>query len=159
MIRLGALAVSLLAGSLVHAQETGLQDRLRALSALQEAPPGPAPVEAYADEIASDLARIKAETPALFHDPRDALGTGSGAAAITLFIGPDCPDCARARAELATLAEAMDLRAHVIDVSKNAEDAALLARLTLDTLPSYVMPDKLIRGHMPAFVLERYLTE
>jgi hypothetical protein len=33
-----------------------------------------------------------------------------------------------------------------------------MERMTFDALPSYVMRDKLIRGQMPIFVLERYLT-
>ena len=49
-------------------------------------------------------------------------------------------------------------RAVVLDTER-PEDAAIMARLGLDTLPSYVMPDRLIRGEMPVFVLERYLTE
>lgn len=40
-----------------------------------------------------------------------------------------------------------------------AAEAALFSRLGLDASPSYVMPDRLIRGAMPGIVLKRYLSE
>ena len=36
---------------------------------------------------------------------------------------------------------------------------AAFDRLGIDLLPSYVMPDRMIRGSMPAFILRRYLME
>ncbi|SLN27610.1 hypothetical protein ROJ8625_01142 [Roseivivax jejudonensis] len=114
--------------------------------------------EMYADEIASDLARIEAEAARLFARDRPALGAADQPAEIALFVGPDCPACATARDELDTLAARLGVAATLIDVS-DPEDAALMARLTLDQVPSYAMADKLIRGHMPAIALERYLSE
>ncbi|MBV2361011.1 hypothetical protein KUH32_14700 [Thalassococcus sp. CAU 1522] len=122
-----------------------MRDRLQALTA----PAGPAPsvTDAYAEEIAADLGRIGARYDALF-GPEDA--------AIALFIGPDCPTCETAADELDAVVQRLGLHATVIDAG-TPDGAALLGDLTLDTVPSYVMPDRLIRGHMPDFVLERYL--
>lgn len=121
----------------IVAEAQGLRDRIEALTP----PPDP-----YAAEKASDLARISAE-PRLFPDGE----------AIAVFIGPDCPDCAQALAELQDLADRHGVTVQVLDTAQ-PDDAALMARLSLDMLPSYVMPDRLIRGQMPIFVLERYLT-
>ena len=124
--------------------------RLRALRAPS------APIDMYADEKAADLARIGGRA-ALF-DP-DLPGLGPEAApVIVMFHGPGCPECAQALAELEQLTHALQIRAVVLDVSDQT-NAADMAALGLDMLPSYVMRDRLIRGQMPRFVLERYLSE
>jgi hypothetical protein len=38
-------------------------------------------------------------------------------------------------------------------------DAALVRDLGLDMAPSYVLRDRMLRGAMPAIVLDRYLSE
>ena len=43
------------------------------------------------------------------------------------------------------------------DTTTGATNQAMFDRLGLDTTPSYVLPDMLIRGEMPGFVLERYI--
>jgi hypothetical protein len=129
-----------------------LRDRLRALAT------PPAPTGLYADEAASDLALIAANSDALFGTHHPMLGTGDGAAAIALFVGHDCAECGTARQELEALVQKLGLRASLIDVDADPADTELMARLTLDMLPAYVMPDRLIRGAFPAFVLEGYLT-
>lgn len=113
----------------------------------------------YAEEIASDLARIEGEAAALFSRERPLIGAADGPVKIALLVGPDCPDCARAEGELAELARRMEVAATVIYVSQRPEDRAMMTRLTLDIVPAYVMSDKMIRGHMPTIVLERYLGE
>ncbi|MHA6344053.1 glutaredoxin family protein [Roseivivax sp. CAU 1761] len=113
----------------------------------------------YADEIAADLGRIEAEAARLFAPDRPGPGPEGALPAIALLVGPDCPDCAAAQAELDALARRLGLRAAVIDVAADPADRAMMERLTLDMVPSYVMPDRMIRGHMPQVVLERYLTE
>ncbi|ETX29104.1 hypothetical protein [Roseivivax isoporae] len=127
---------------------------------------GPAPRVAadiagalYADEIASDLARIEAEAARLFDPGLRGHGPEGTTPAIVLLRGPDCAECDAAEAELAEVALRLGVRAGVIDVGADAADRAMMDRLTLDVLPSYVMPDRMIRGHMPAMVLESYLTE
>ncbi|MBS0122730.1 hypothetical protein [Thetidibacter halocola] len=148
-----ALLLGLGAALPLSAQDaTPLRDRLRALAA------PPAPTGLYADEAASDLALIAANREALFGAHRPMLGTGDGAAAIALFVGRDCAECDAARQDLEALVQKLDLRASLIDVDADPADAGLMARMTLDILPAYVMPDRLIRGAFPAFVLEGYLT-
>ncbi|WP_143042200.1 hypothetical protein [Citreimonas salinaria] len=137
-----ALGPALGAGPVAAQEPLSLRERIDALRA-----PEIVIEEPYADEIADDLAMIAAEGDALF----------GGEADIALFVGSDCAECAAAQAELAALAEriGVDVAVHHTD---QADSAALMKRLTLDMVPSYVMPDRLIRGAMPAFVLERYLT-
>ena len=113
----------------------------------------------YADEIASDLARIEGEAAALFSRDRPLIGAEDGPIKIALLVGQDCPDCAAAKRDLADLAKRVEVAGTVIDVSESAEDRAMMERLTLDMVPAYVMADKMIRGHMPTIVLERYLGE
>jgi hypothetical protein len=144
-----------------HAQQQGaFQDRLDALRS------GPTPDyqvadPAYQQDINNDLARIGAVFFPLFGADRPFVGPSDGGqhetAAITLFTGPDCTACADALQELDTLATRLGLRANVIDTG-TAENAALMDQLGLDLLPSYVMPDRMIRGDIPVFVLDRYLT-
>lgn len=118
-------------------------ERLRSLVA-----PAPVTGDLYAEDKANDLARIRAETDRLF--PKGER--------IALFVGPDCPDCVNAGAELSDVAKKTGTAIREIDIA-DPRNAELMQRLTLDVVPSYAMPDRLIRGHMPAFVLERYLTE
>ncbi|ETX16519.1 NADH dehydrogenase subunit N [Roseivivax halodurans JCM 10272] len=113
----------------------------------------------YADEIASDLARIEGEAAALFSRDRPLIGAADGPVKIALLVGQDCPDCAAAERDLDELAQRVQIAATVIDVSQKPEDRAMMERLTLDMVPAYVMADKMIRGHMPTIVLERYLGE
>jgi len=59
-------------------------------------------------------------------------------------------------ADLRALAERLGFRATVFDIE---EDAGLARDLGLDVAPSYVMRDRMLRGTMPAIVLERYLSD
>lgn len=138
-MRLSALALVFAAPA---AEAQSLQDRLRALAA-----PPPVTGDLYAEDKANDLDRIEADATTLFPEGE----------AIAFFTGPDCPDCMKAASELSDIASKMGIGVNSFDIA-DAENAALMARMTLDVVPSYVMPDRLIRGHMPAFVLERYLS-
>ncbi len=140
MIRFGLL-LCLLAGA-AAAQEIGLGERLRALAA-------PAQPDLYTDDRQDDLDLIARHADALF---------GPEKAVIAMFSGADCAACAQAEADLRALAQAHQVSVHVLDTT-HPEVAALMQALTLDTLPSYVMTDRLIRGEMPVFVLGRYLAE
>lgn len=148
-----ALAALLVAAPPGQAQQPGALERLRSLA---HAPPTAA--EIYADEVTADLALIAAEAGALFDPARPGYGPPQAPVAIAMFTGPGCADCAHAEAELAALANRLGRRVAVIDVGTDPGGAALMQRLTLDLLPSYVLRDGLIRGAMPAVVLERYLT-
>jgi len=130
---------------------------LAPLSAPEPAPlsaPEPAPINLYADDIARDLDLLAREAPHLFAPGLPGFGPEDATRRLALFTAPDCPDCAQAEAELRALAGRIGLRVNVFDLGR---DADLAARLGLDMAPSYVLPDRLLRGAMPAFVLERYL--
>ncbi len=137
----------LLAVSPAFAQAPSPLERLRAL-----APPPPSAGEIYAEEMAADLALIAAEAARLF-PPRAGLGPP---AVIAVFTGPDCPNCAQALADLSEIAARLGLRTNVFDVS-DPDNAAMMQRLGLDLLPSYVTPRGMFRGAMPPLVLERDL--
>ena len=145
MIRLAVTTALLLSSPVLAGEDLSPTERLKAL--MQSAAPMPRAEDAYADAIADDLALLDRHAEALF--PQDAH--------IALFTGPDCPECPGARAELMALANRMDLRVALHDTS-DPTAAALMQAVTLDTVPSYVMPDRMIRGQMPIFILERYLT-
>ena len=110
----------------------------------------------YADAIESDLARLKAHASALFSPDLPGFGPPEATHTIALFTKPGCEDCARAEAELRTLSERHDLRVTLLDMEENS---ALADALQLDMAPSYVFPDQMLRGHIPAIILERYLAE
>lgn len=150
-----ALALAATAAGAQPAPDDSLGTRFRArLKALET--PAPVIVDPYAEDIASDLARIAAED-SLFDPARAGIGP-EGVPVIVILTGPDCAECVAALSALEALVTRLGVRAAILDTA-HPEEAAIMARLGLDTLPSYVMPDRLIRGEMPVFVLERYLTE
>lgn len=154
MIRPALLAaVAWLAAGAAQAQMPGVLDRLRDLA--PDTVPGASDI--YADEIAADLARITAAAPMLFDPARPGPGPAGAPVAIAVFVAPDCQDCAAALRDLAAIADRQGLRAAVLNVSSDPDLSLLFQGLGLDILPSYVMPDRMIRGAMPGFVLERYL--
>ena len=116
----------------------------------------PSPAAPYRDHVARDLATIAGLSDRLFAPDRPGFGPRGAPVVIALFTRAGCAACARAEAELRRLAEATGLRANVFDIDAAGDMAA---RLGLDTAPSYVMADRMLRGHMPAVVLERYLRE
>ncbi len=123
-------------------------------AALPDAPP-PA-INLYQDAIDRDLARLADRDTALFGPHLPGFGPADAAQRIALFTAPDCPDCARAEAELRALADTFDLRVTLLDMDTHAD---LARALELDLAPSYVLPDMMLRGHIPPIVLERYLSE
>ena len=117
----------------------------------------PAPItgaDLYADEATRDLDLLARAAPRLFAPGFHSFGTEGAVPSIAFFTQSDCPDCAMAEAELRALAARLGLRVTLFDM---AEDAALAAELGLDMAPSYVLPDMMLRGAMPAIVLEKYL--
>jgi glutaredoxin len=114
----------------------------------------PAPIDPYADAVENDLALIKAQAGRLFAPGLPGFGPTDTAQTIALLTRPACPDCSRAEAELRELARTHDLRVTLIDIMQNPD---LAQALELDLAPSYVLPDMMLRGHMPAVVLDRYL--
>lgn len=110
----------------------------------------PQPDSLYREQIAQDLVLIGREADLLFGEDRRVQ--------IALFVSRDCNACAKARDELSQLTKRLDVSMKVLDADMPLIRAAQ-KRLTLDMLPAYVMTDRMIRGHIPAFVLERYLKE
>ncbi len=153
MIRAAVLSGVLLAATATAAPAQDVLDRLRSLDT-----DAPTLDDAYAEEAAADRDLIAEEAHTLFDPDRPTIGAGDGPVRAAMFIEPDCADCGPAVEELGALAAKLGIRVAVIDVSE-PENADLMRRLTLDLLPSYVLPESLIRGAMPAIVLERYLSE
>lgn len=131
-------------GSSVQAQDLGLADRLRALAA-----PDPAPLDLYGDEALHDRDLIARHAAALF---------GMPAAQIVMFTGSGCATCPALATNLTEMAKRQGVTVNLLD-SDDPAIAGLMAQLSLDTVPSYVMADRMIRGDIPMFVLERYLGE
>jgi len=123
---------------------------------LQDAPAPSAPpvTSVYQDAIDQDLARLSERDQALFGPDLPGFGPPGAALRIALFTAPDCPDCNRAEEDLRALAQTHDLRVTLLDIARNA---ALAETLEIDMAPSYVLPDMMLRGHIPPIVLERYL--
>jgi len=166
--RLIAVALAALAGAGAAAQSVPQQSRAPLGAAIRDAlidTPGllapltgdaPAPADLYADEIARDLALLDRLGPRLFDDAQPGLGPAGAPTRIAFFTRTNCPGCARAEAELRDLAHRLGVRVAVFDIEA---EAGLARALGLDMAPSYVLPDRLVRGAMPAPVLERYLRE
>ncbi|MCZ7675882.1 MAG: thioredoxin family protein [Roseovarius sp.] len=128
-------------------------------AALPDASPasrGPDAAAIYAEHAAADRAGLAEQGAVLFDPGRPGFGAPDAAVTVALFIAADCPDCARAEAELRALARTRDLRVTLFDIGA---DAALARALGLDIAPSYVFEDRMLRGHMPVIVLEKYLDE
>lgn len=102
---------------------------------------GPSPYSAAVDR---DLGLIDRYAGTLFAD----------GAAVAIFIDGNCPDCDRALDEIRDVTDDYGMDFNVLNMSDHADIAQALE---LDTVPSYVFPDKMVRGHVPPIVLERYL--
>lgn len=150
------------------AQDTAPQSRAPLGEAIREAliatpevlsevtRPPPEPIDLYAEDAARDLDLLQRAAPRLFDPAQPGIGPESAPVRIAIFTRADCEECASAMADLRAVANRLGLRATVFDI----EDHANLARdLGLDLAPSYVMRDRIVRGEMPAIVLERYLSD
>ncbi|MBR9651998.1 glutaredoxin family protein [Thalassobius aquimarinus] len=115
-------------------------------------PPAPSP---YQDDIDRDLVQLSAAAGELFDPAATEIGSPEAEKVLALFVRPSCAGCERARADLAALAERLDLRVTVFDLD---QDAALAERIGVDMAPSYVLPRMIVRGDVPAAVIEKYLT-
>ncbi|QEW27372.1 glutaredoxin family protein [Roseovarius indicus] len=118
--------------------------------------PAPDAADLYAEAIEDDLARLKTHASALFSPNLPGFGPAGATHTIALFTRDNCPDCTRAETDLRALAKRHDLRVTLLDMEENS---ALADALQLDIAPSYVFPDQMLRGHIPAIVLERYLED
>lgn len=169
-MRLASLGMALVLGSSIatSAQDTAQQSRAPLGEAIRAAliatpevltevtRPAPELIDLYADDAARDFDLLERAAPRLFDPAQTGIGPEDAPTRIAIFTRADCATCKTAMADLRALADRLGFRAAVF----NIEDHADLARdLDLDMAPSYVMPDRIFRGEMPAIVLERYLTE
>ncbi len=150
------------------AQDTAPQSRTPLGEAIREAlvatpkvlsevaPRAPDAIDLYAEDAARDLDLLERAAPRLFDAARPGLGTEGAPVRIALFTRDGCDACASATADLRALADRLGIRATVFDIEDHAD---LADALGLDMAPSYVMPDRILRGEMPAVVLERYLSD
>lgn len=120
--------------------------------------------EAELRDLASRLPGLRVELRSLSATPADRLER-----ALLQSEGPEA--AARFRAELTSPDQAQTLATALTNApeallsladspgirAELAREVALYTRLGLDMAPSYVMPDRLIRGEMPMVVLQRYL--
>ena len=107
----------------------------------------------YAEEIDADHKLIAKYANRLFSTQLAGVGSDDAALKVALLRSANCDACDRAEAELFELAQTYDLRVFVIDADNAPELADALAA---DSLPFYVFPKMLLRGSMPAAVLDRY---
>ena len=164
---LGALACAcLLAGGVAQAEppfdaaeRAALGAEIRALLLAEPDIVGRAmnPPSAFQEAVSADMDRLTQLAPDLFDPDRDGFGPSGASLRIAFFTADDCPDCARAEADLRALTTAHDLRVTVFDLS-DAEARAMAERLELTESPAYVLPGMMLQGHIPPIVLERYLT-
>jgi len=171
-MRCHLLGAALLGGLLLPcaatAQDTGPQSRpplgtairelliatpelLSEITGLSRAAP-----DLYGEEAARDLDTLDQMAAQLFNPSQPGFGPTDAPTRLAFFTAEDCPDFTRAEEELRALAERLGFRVAVFDIGP---DAALARSLGLDMVPSYVLPDMMLRGAMPDIVLERYLTE
>ncbi|WP_297774810.1 glutaredoxin family protein [uncultured Roseovarius sp.] len=124
------------------------------LSQLRD-PASRAAPDLYAEDAARDLDMLEAAEPRLLAPDLPGFGPANQPAAIALFTRKDCAECAKAEADLRQLAKRLGVRVTLLDIEA---EATLARALGLDMAPSYALPEMLLRGHMPAIVLERYLS-
>ncbi len=148
-----------------EAARAALADEIRAVLAadpdiLENAlsPAAPSSADLYRDARDSDLALIAAEAPHLFGPDWPLIGAEGGPVAMAVFTGSECAECPGALAELEALLGDLGRTATRIDAD-TSEGRALMERLTLDALPSYVLPKMMVRGQVPGIVLQRYLAD
>jgi len=132
----------------------GLPELLAGVAPVALSTPAPDAADIYAEHVEADLADLAAHRDVLFSLDRPGFGAPDAAVTVALFTAADCPDCARAEADLRRLAETHDLRVTLFDMDA---DAALAQKLGLDMAPSYVFDEMMLRGHIPPVVLKGYL--
>jgi hypothetical protein len=114
------------------------------------------PPSAFEEAVSADMERLTRLAPQLFDPAQAGFGAADAALRIAFFTADDCADCARAEADLRTLAASYDLRVSVFSMA-DATARDLAAGLELSETPAYVLPDMMLQGHIPPVILERYL--
>jgi hypothetical protein len=101
---------------------------------------------AYQDEAAADIALLQALAGRVLQ--------GND---IAIFTAHDCPSCDLALEELKALSGSFGTT-FTHHIMSSVDGAALSSKLGMTEAPFYVMPDMILRGHMPDIVLRKYLT-
>lgn len=107
------------------------------------------PVSDYSDAIDRDRQVLAELAPQLWAHPQI---TTPGAPQLVIFSTPDCAECADIRPLLNAWAKAGRMSLYELPL-----DSAPARALGLDTAPSYVLDHIILRGDIPAPVLEKYL--
>ncbi len=102
---------------------------------------------AYRDEADADMA--------LLETMRQEVLAGTD---IALFVRGGCADCDAAKAELEEISKATGAT-FILHNLNEPGFARITEALELDEAPFYIMADRVLRGHMPAVVLTKYLTQ
>lgn len=105
----------------------------------------------YADEIEADRTLLADLAPQIFAYP---VAGPDNAPKLALITAPDCDACTEMQAQLTDAAKAGQLALYTLPLDSEAARA-----LGLDTAPSYVFTDMVVRGDVPAAVLEKYLAK
>lgn len=107
------------------------------------------PVTDYQDAIDRDRDLLTDLAPQLWANP---LITSPGAPQLAIFTTPDCPECTDILPLLTAWAKAGRVSLYELPLA-----SAPARALELDTAPSYVLDHMILRGDIPAPVLEKYL--
>ncbi len=116
---------------------------------------GPTVAAGYEAEVASDQALIRRHHATIFAEALPGVGVETAQLKVAFLTSPACEGCLKAEQELLELSKLHDLRVYVIDMTQHPE---LEENLGVDTLPFYIMPRMMLRGAMPATVLDQYFT-
>lgn len=134
------------------AQRAAFEAELRAAilangDVIAEALAGPQPARSEMQQyIADDLSLLDRLAPTLLE--------GND---IALFIAEGCAGCADAAQELDDLAKTYEIDFILHDLA-SPEAKAWAEDLGLSEAPFYVLPNMILRGHMPQVVLQKYLS-
>lgn len=127
-----------------------LDDPALILPAFAAAPPVlPPQALGYQDEIDADLRMLRDLAVQIWATP---LAGSASAPRLALVTRPDCPACDAMQATLTDWA--VQGRLHLFTLPLDSDAAR---RMGLDVAPSYVLDTMIVRGDVPAIVLEKYL--
>jgi hypothetical protein len=110
----------------------------------------------YRDEVNRDLDLIATHSAALFATDLPGVTPAPIQQRVAVFTSADCAACETAARDLETLSPRFGLRVYLIDSDKHHD---LFQTMGADTLPFYVFPKMMLRGKMPAPVIQRYLEQ
>jgi len=152
-LSLAAPAAASELAEMTPAQRAAFEAELRAAilangDVIAEVLAGPQPARSEMQQyIADDLSLLDRLAPTLL-DGKD----------IALFTAEGCADCAEAAQELDDLAKTYEIDFNLHDLA-SPKAKAWAEDLGLSEAPFYVLPNMILRGHMPQVVLQKYLSK